>query len=136
MTNKSVWVRIPVDIYNRDRAGGHGPAILTDDFGYKGECGIRAARGLKKDRRRKHRREARRIKEEALSAMIADREADILEDRANELFGEYGDADDYEFGMMQMIEHEEYMRELEHEERLDWLYRESFDDEPYLEWDY
>lgn len=73
------WIRVPVDIYSRDRKGGHDAPMVTDGMGYRDQATAKTARKLKKQARRKQRRQAAKIKAEALAAFESDHAEDIRE---------------------------------------------------------
>lgn len=76
---KYTWIRAPVDIYSRDRKGGHDAPVVADGMGYRDQATAKTARKLKKQTRRKQRRQAAKIKAEALAVMEADYAEDMRE---------------------------------------------------------
>lgn len=106
---KFMWIKVPVDIYNRDRKGGH-EVSAVDGCGWHDYCSPKTAKGLRKQSRRKQRRQHAKITAEAIREMevraAEDREdilAAMLELESYDDFGGYDDDpwayyDDYEAG--------------------------------------
>lgn len=66
MGNTSMWVRVPINTYNRDRRGGHQATIVTDSMGWQEYMSPAGARFQKRKTRREQRREHNKITREAL----------------------------------------------------------------------
>jgi hypothetical protein len=107
---KFMWVKVPVDAYNRYRKGGHGCPEVTDEFGFIDHATPKTAKAIKRQDRRKQRREAGRIKRAALQEYEREQEEVIAE--LLEFENEQSTIDDvYFWSEMERELQEEYKRE-------------------------